>query len=46
VANPAKRFKDTLRQRKNTRDLLFTGFEYFKNWDTRIVGSQEEAMEI
>ena len=31
---------------KGTRDLLFNGFDNFKNWNTRIVGSEEEMMEI
>ena len=46
MANPAKKFKETLMNRRATKDMLFSGFDFFKNWDTRIVGSEEEALEI
>jgi len=41
VANPAKRVKDHLRSRRNTKDILLGEFDSFKNWDTRIVLEEE-----
>lgn len=41
VANPAKRVKDNLRSKRNTKDILLGEFDSFKNWDTRIVLEEE-----
>jgi hypothetical protein len=32
--NPAKKIKENLLMNKKTKNILFGGFETFKNWDT------------
>ena len=37
MANPAKKIKDSFKNKRHTKDILFGEFDSFKNWDMRIV---------